>query len=46
MLEVIGAGTSGGKENITDFHVFYKQSDLYQITETKVLIINILFELI
>mmetsp|Transcript_24221 Transcript_24221/g.24835 ORF Transcript_24221/g.24835 Transcript_24221/m.24835 type:complete len:1388 (-) Transcript_24221:477-4640(-) len=36
MLEVIGAGTSGVKQNITDFHVFYKQSALCQEVENKV----------
>ena len=36
MLEAIGAGTSGGKESITDFHVFYKQSALCEANEKKV----------
>jgi ABC-type multidrug transport system permease subunit len=36
MLEVIGAGTSGSKDSITDFHSFYKQSALCQAMESKV----------
>jgi hypothetical protein len=36
MLEMIGAGTGGSKDSITDFHSFYKQSALCQSIESKV----------
>jgi hypothetical protein len=36
MLDMIGAGTGGSKESITDFHVFYKQSALATSVQTKV----------
>lgn len=40
MLEVIGAGTGGTKESITDFHTYYNQSSLYQAVESKVLALS------
>jgi ABC-type multidrug transport system ATPase subunit/ABC-type multidrug transport system permease subunit len=36
MLEMIGAGTGGTKESLTDFHVYYNQSSLRQAVESKV----------
>lgn len=36
MLEVIGAGTGGSSESVTDFHSYYKQSTSCRVVQSKV----------